>query len=338
MPSAIVTGVTGQDGAYLSEHLLNLGYEVIGLARPVSNPSTHNLDRLNISDKVVIKMMDLTDKGSIERLICKYKPSKLFNLAAQSFVSASFDCPAVTADINSMGVLRLLESVRNFSPETKFYQASTSEMFGRVQEVPQNENTPFYPRSPYGVSKLFAHWMTINYRESYDLFAVSGILFNHESPLRGRQFVTRKIVSHLVSIYLGLTEHPLALGNLEAKRDWGHAKDYVRGMYMMLDYKNPTDFVLATGETYSIREFVQKVCEILNFPIVWNGDGVDEIVVHKKTNKTIVCIDQKFYRPCEVDLLRGSPVKAEELLGWKREYNLSSLIEDMVKSEISFLS
>ena len=286
MPSAIVTGVTGQDGAYLSEHLLNLGYEVIGLARPVSNPSTHNLDRLNISDKVVIKMMDLTDKGSIERLICKYKPSKLFNLAAQSFVSASFDCPAVTADINSMGVLRLLESVRNFSPETKFYQASTSEMFGRVQEVPQNENTPFYPRSPYGVSKLFAHWMTINYRESYDLFAVSGILFNHESPLRGRQFVTRKIVSHLVSIYLGLTEHPLALGNLEAKRDWGHAKDYVRGMYMMLDYKNPTDFVLATGETYSIREFVQKVCEILNFPIVWNGDGVDEIMVHKKTNKT----------------------------------------------------
>lgn len=338
MPSAIVTGVTGQDGAYLSQHLLDLGYEVVGLTRPVSNPSTHNLDRLGISNDINIEMMDLTDKGSIERLICKHKPDKLFNLAAQSFVSASFDCPAVTADINSMGVLRLLESIRNFSPDTKFYQASTSEMFGKVQETPQSESTSFYPRSPYGVSKLFAHWMTVNYRESYGLFAVSGILFNHESPLRGKQFVTRKIISHLVRLSRGLTDLPLRLGNLEAKRDWGHAKDYVRGMNLMLDHQVPTDFVLATGQTFSIREFVQKVCGLLGFSLSWSGDGINEVGFDTNSQRVIICIDQKFYRPCEVDLLIGSPKKAEGLLGWQREYDLSGLIEDMVTSEIDLLN
>ena len=238
-PVAVITGVTGQDGAYLSRHLLEKGYQVIGLTRPVSNPATSNLDRLGITDQVQLETMDLTDKGSIERIISRHKPSKLFNLAAQSFVSASFNCPATTVDINSCGVLRLLESIRNFSPDTRFYQASTSEMFGKVQETPQSETTPFYPRSPYGVSKLFSHWMTINYRESYNLFAVSGILFNHESPLRGKQFVTRKIVSHLCRLKLGLTKEPLRLGNLDAQRDWGHADDYIKGMNLMLDQEVP---------------------------------------------------------------------------------------------------
>ena len=336
-PVAIVTGVTGQDGAYLSRHLLELNYHVIGLTRPVSNPSLTNLERLGIDQEILIEMMDLTDKGSIERIVSKYRPAKLFNLAAQSFVSASFNCPAVTADINSMGVLRLLESIRNFSPETRFYQASTSEMFGKVQEVPQSEKTPFYPRSPYGVSKLFAHWMTINYRESYDMYAVSGILFNHESPLRGRQFVTRKIVSHLCRLKLNQTDQPLRLGNLEATRDWGHADDYVKGMNLMLDQENPQDFVLATGVTTSIRKFVEKTAAYLEINLEWNGKDISETGCDNLSGKTIVKIDEKFYRPCEVDCLIGNPKNAEHTLGWKREYDLDGLIRDMVDKELSFI-
>ena len=278
---ALVTGVTGQDGAYLVRFLLQQGYEVTGVVRPVSNPSFSNLERLGVKDKVKIQTMDLTDKGSIERLIGNIKPHKVFNLAAQSFVSASFDCPATTAEINSMSVLRLLETIRNFSPETRFYQASTSEMFGKVQEVPQTELTPFYPRSPYGVSKLFSHWMTINYRESYDLFAVSGILFNHESPLRGKQFVTRKIVSHLVALKNGLIDSPLKLGNLEATRDWGHADDYIKGMYLMLENNKPQDYVLATGRTTSIRKFAEVVSSLLSFDLVWEGEGLMNVVTTK---------------------------------------------------------
>ena len=336
-PVAVVTGVTGQDGAYLSQHLLELGYSVIGLTRPISNPLTANLDRLGITKDIIISTIDLTDKGSIERIVSSHRPQKLFNLAAQSFVTASFDCPYTTADINSMGVLRLLETIRNFSPETKYYQASTSEMFGRVQEIPQTELTPFHPRSPYGVSKLFSHWMTINYRESYNLYAVSGILFNHESPLRGKQFVTRKIVSHLTRLRLGLINEPLFLGNLDAKRDWGHAADYVVGMNLMLDQSKAEDYVLATGETHSIRQFVAKAAHYLNFALEWQGEGLNEIGINSLTGEHLVCIKKEFYRPCEVDLLLGSPVKAEQKLGWERRFNLDLLIKDMVDSEMSLV-
>ena len=337
MKTAVITGITGQDGAYLAEHLLQGGYDVIGVARPVSNPSTENLDRLGITNSVSIKTLDLTDKGSIERVVSTYKPEKLFNLAAQSFVSASFNCPAVTSEINSMGVVRILETLRNFSPQTKFYQASTSEMFGKVQAVPQNESTPFYPRSPYGISKLFSHWMTINYRESYQLYAVSGILFNHESPLRGKQFVTRKIISHLAKLKLKMVSTPLMLGNLSARRDWGHAKDYVAGMNLMLDQKSPEDFVLATGQTYSIREFVEKVCQYLGFDLAWTGEALHEKGIDTQSGELLVCINESFYRPCEVDLLRGDPSKAEKLLGWKRKFDINSLIADMIDHEILHL-
>ena len=334
---ALVTGVTGQDGAYLVRFLLQQGYEVTGVVRPVSNPSFSNLERLGVKEKVKIQTMDLTDKGSIERLIGQIKPHKVFNLAAQSFVSASFDCPATTAEINSMSVLRLLETIRNFSPETRFYQASTSEMFGKVQEVPQTELTPFYPRSPYGVSKLFSHWMTINYRESYDLFAVSGILFNHESPLRGKQFVTRKIVSHLVALKNGLVDSPLKLGNLEATRDWGHADDYIKGMYLMLENNKPQDYVLATGRTTSIRKFAEVVSSLLSFDLVWEGEGLDERGYDKTSGRLLISIDENFYRPCEVDCLIGNPQKAERELNWKREYSLELLIDDMIKGEQQLL-
>ena len=337
MKTAVITGITGQDGAYLAEHLLKDGYNVIGVARPVSNPSTDNLDRLGITNSVSIETLDLTDKGSIERVVSTHKPEKFFNLAAQSFVSASFNCPAVTSEINSMGVIRILETLRNFSPQTKFYQASTSEMFGKVQAVPQNESTPFYPRSPYGISKLFSHWMTINYRESYNLYAVSGILFNHESPLRGKQFVTRKIISHLVRRKLQKISSPLMLGNLSARRDWGHAKDYVAGMNLMLDQANPEDFVLATGKTYSIREFVEKVCEYLGFQLVWTGEDLHEKGIDTQSGELLVCIDELFYRPCEVDLLQGDPTKAEKLLGWKRKFDINGLIADMIHHEIEYL-
>ncbi len=338
LKTAVITGITGQDGAYLASHLLEEGYKVIGVSRPISNPSTENLERLKIANDVLIETLDLTDKGSIERVLVNHQPEKFFNLAAQSFVSASFQCPAVTAEINSMGVVRILETIRNFSCRTKFYQASTSEMFGKVQEVPQNESTPFYPRSPYGVSKLFSHWMTINYRESYSLYAVSGILFNHESPLRGKQFVTRKIVLHLAKLSLGLIDAPLRLGNLEARRDWGHAKDYVKGMNLMLEQSSPQDFVLASGKTHSIREFVQMVSDELGLFIIWEGNALDEKGINSKTGKLLVEIDKSFYRPCEVDMLIGDPSKAERILGWKRQFDLSALINDMVESEINLLT
>lgn len=337
MDTVVITGITGQDGAYLADHLLSLGYNVVGVTRPVSNPSTENLDRLGITDRLSLQTLDLTDKGSIERVIFKLQPAKFFNLAAQSFVSASFSCPTSTAEINSMGVIRVLETLRNFSPHTRFYQASTSEMFGKVLAVPQNESTPFYPRSPYGISKLFSHWMTINYRESYNLYAVSGILFNHESPLRGRQFVTRKIITHLVRRKLKNISSPLMLGNLSARRDWGHAKDYVVGMNLMLDQANPEDFVLATGKTYSIRQFVEKVCEYLGFQLGWTGEALHEKGIDTQSGELLVGIDKAFYRPCEVDLLRGDPSKAEKLLGWKRKFDINSLIADMVDNEIDYL-
>ena len=336
--SVVITGITGQDGAYLAKHLLEQDYRVIGLSRPVSNPSYHNLKRLGIEDDVEKRTADLTDRGSIERVLLDHQPSKYFNLAAQSFVSASFECPSVTCDINSIAVLRVLEAIRNFSPHTRFYQASTSEMFGKVQSVPQNEQTPFYPRSPYGVSKLFAHWMTVNFRESYDMYAVSGILFNHESPLRGAQFVTRKVVSHLVRLRLGLSTDPLRLGNLNAERDWGHAADYVKGMNLMLDQEVPEDFVLATGVTSSIRDLVVLAAQCLGLDIEWIGEGLDEKGIDKSTQKVIVEVDPNFYRPCEVDQLLGDPAKAQRILGWEREYTFESLIDEMCKWESDLLS
>jgi GDPmannose 4,6-dehydratase len=277
--------------------------------------------------------MDLLELTNIMRTIEKTRPDEVYNLAAQSFVQVSFEQPMLTADIDAMGVLRLLEALRAIKPDTKFYQASTSEMFGHVQEIPQTEKTPFYPRSPYAVSKLFAHWMTINYRESYNMFACSGILFNHESPLRGLEFVTRKITCGIARIKLGLQDK-IVLGNMDSKRDWGYAKEFVEGMWLMLQQKSPDDYVLATGETHTVRDFVETAFRFAGFDIAWKGEGVDTKGVDKKSGKTFVEISQDFYRPAEVDILIGNPQKAREKLGWKPVTKFQALVGMMVEADI----
>lgn len=335
MKTAIITGITGQDGAYLSELLLQKGYTVYGTYRRAASTNFWRMDELGITKHPNLHLVeyDLTDLSSTIRLLEKAQPSEFYNLAAQSFVGVSFDQPITTAEITGVGVLNVLEAIRIVNPKIRFYQASTSEMFGKVQEIPQRETTPFYPRSPYGVAKLYAHWMTINYRESYDIFGTSGILFNHESPLRGQEFVTRKITNSIARIKLG-KQDVLELGNMDAKRDWGFAKDYVEGMYLMLQVDEPDTFVLATNRTETVRDFVSLSCSAVGIDIEWKGKEEDEIGIDTKTGKTIVKINPQFYRPAEVELLIGDPLKAKEKLGWEPKTSLEDLCKMMVDADI----
>jgi len=333
--NAVVTGITGQDGAYLAELLLEKGYTVHGTYRRTASTNFWRIEELGIRNNPDLHLVeyDLTDLGSNIRLLEKAKPDEVYNLAAQSFVAVSFDQPLTTAKITGLGVVCLLEAIRIVNPKIKFYQASTSEMFGKVQEIPQTENTPFHPRSPYGVAKVYAHWMTINYRESYDIFGSSGILFNHESPLRGLEFVTRKITDGLARVKLGKQEC-IELGNLSAKRDWGYAKDYVEGMWRMLQADSPDTFVLATGRTESVRDFVEMSCKALDIDIVWQGVGRDEIGIDDKTGATIIKINPEFFRPAEVELLIGNPEKAKKVLGWEPATTLEELCAMMVRDDL----
>lgn len=336
MKRAIVTGITGQDGAYLAKYLLENGYTVYGGYRRLSTPNFWRLNDLGIDkdSNLVFVEMDMADFSSIFSIVHKIKPDEIYNLAAQSFVKVSFDQPALTTEVNSLGVLNILETIRIIDRKIKFYQASTSEMFGKVQETPQSETTPFYPRSPYAVSKLYAHWLTVNYSESYNIFASSGILFNHESPLRGIEFVTRKITDSIAKLKCGLIDS-FKLGNLDAKRDWGHARDYVVGMHKILTYKQPETFVLATGKTYSVRDFLEMTLKNAQIDFSKIGSGLDERYVDNSTNKTIVSIDKDFYRPAEVDLLLGDSSKAKDLLGWVPSTSLDDLCYEMFQADLS---
>lgn len=331
---ALITGIRGQDGAYLAKFLLEKGYVVYGADRRSGDASFWRLRELGIEKDVKIVYMDLLELTNIMRVIEKVKPDEVYNLAAQSFVQVSFEQPILTAEVDALGVLRLLEALRQIKPDTKFYQASTSEMFGKAKEIPQNEETPFYPRSPYGVAKLFGHWITVNYRESYNMFACSGILFNHESPLRGLEFVTRKITYSLARIKYGLQEK-LVLGNLEAKRDWGYAPEYVEAMWLMLQQKEPDDYVIGTGETHSVKEFVEKAAEIAGFKIEWEGDGINTKGVDKKSGRVIVEVSPEFYRPAEVDILVADPSKAKEKLGWQPRTSFEELVRIMMEADLN---
>ena len=331
---ALITGVTGQDGAYLSKLLVKKGYKVYGTARRGASEKFSRLEFLNIKNKINIIDFDLLELSNIQKIIKEIEPDEIYNLAAQSFVPTSFELPILTSDINSLGVVRLLDSIVNINKDIKFYQASTSEMFGKVTETPQSETTSLYPRSPYGVSKVFSHHMTINYRESYDLFACSGILFNHESPLRGYEFVTKKITRGLTKIKNG-SQDCLYLGNLEAKRDWGHAADYVVAMNMIMNNNKPDDFIVSSETTSTVKDFVDKSLIALNFDYEWEGEGLEKVVINKLNNKPIVKIDKKLFRPAEVDLLVGDSSKIKKELNWKPMYTLDSLIEEMIAFEIN---
>ncbi len=335
MKTAIITGITGQDGAYLAELLLSKGYHVYGTYRRTSSVNFWRLEELGVAQHPHLSLVeyDLTDFGNTLRLIQSAKPSEIYNIAAQSFVGVSFEQPVTTGQISGIGPVHILEAIRILDPSIRFYQASTSEMFGKVQAVPQDETTPFYPRSPYGVAKLYAHWMTVNYRESYDIFASSGILFNHESPLRGQEFVTRKITDSLAKIALGKLD-VLELGNLDAKRDWGFAKEYVEGMWRMLQADKADTYVLATGRTESVRTFVEAAARASGFDLVWEGEQDKEVGQDRKSKKEIVRVNPRFYRPAEVDLLLGSPRKAEEELGWKHKTTLDELCQMMVEADL----
>lgn len=331
-----MTGITGQDGAYLAELLLMKGYLVYGTYRRTSSVNFWRIEELGIHHHPNLKLVeyDLTDLSSSIRLLETTQAIEVYNLAAQSFVGVSFEQPLATAAITGLGPVHLLEAIRIVNPKIKFYQASTSEMFGKVQSIPQVEETPFYPRSPYGVAKLYAHWMTVNYRESYDIFGASGILFNHESPLRGREFVTRKITDSVAKITLGQLDS-LELGNMDAKRDWGFAKDYVEGMWLMLQASEPDTFVLATNRTETVRDFVTMAFKATDVALEWNGSGENETAVCVKTGKTLVCVNPKFYRPAEVELLIGDPAKAKKMLGWEPKTTLENLCEMMVVSDLN---
>lgn len=335
MKKAIVTGVTGQDGAYLAAFLLEKGYKVFGTYRRSSTVNFWRVEYLGVQGHSNFELVeyDLTDQSSALRLMKKIMPDEVYNLAAQSFVGVSFDQPIATAEITGLGPVNLLEAIRQAAPKAKFYQASTSEMFGKVQAIPQTEDTPFYPRSPYGAAKLYAHWMTVNYRESYDLFACSGILFNHESPLRGKEFVTRKVTDAVARIKLGLQEN-LELGNLSAKRDWGYAKEYVEGMWKMLQVDEPDTYILASGRTETVRDFVTMAFKAVDIEIKWQGSGLDEMGHCADSGRTLVRVNQAFYRPAEVDILIGSSAKAEQKLGWKAETSLESLCKMMVEADL----
>jgi len=335
MKIAVVTGITGQDGAYLAELLLEKGYKVYGTYRRTSSVNFWRIEELGIAKHENLHLVeyDLTDLAASIRLLSETKATEIYNLAAQSFVGVSFDQPITTAEITGIGPLNLLEAIRIINPKIRFYQASTSEMFGKVQAIPQIESTPFYPRSPYGVAKLYAHWITVNYRESYDIFACSGILFNHESPLRGREFVTRKITDTVAKIKLGLTDI-LELGNLDAKRDWGFAKEYVEGMWRMLQADKPETYVLATNRTETVRDFVTMAFKAAGINILFSGKDESEVGKDAATGNILVRINPKFYRPAEVELLIGNPEKAFAELGWKPETSLEKLCEMMVEADL----
>ncbi len=337
MKKAIITGITGQDGSYLAELLLEKGYEVHGLIRRSSSFNTARIEHLyqdphQKNTRLFLHYNDLSDSSNISRLIAKIKPDEIYNLGAQSHVRVSFDQPEYTSDIVALGTLRILDAIRESGVKTKFYQASSSEMFGEVQEIPQRETTPFYPRSPYGCAKVYGYWITKNYRESYNMFAVNGILFNHESPRRGETFVTRKITLGLTRIRLGLMD-TLYLGNLDAKRDWGYAKDYVEGMWKMMQVKKPDDFVLATNETHTVREFIEECAKLLGFKLAWKGKGVKERGIDAHTGKTIIAIDPRYFRPAEVDLLIGDYTKAKKALGWKPKTTFKELVKIMTDAD-----
>lgn len=342
MKKALITGITGQDGSYLSELLLEKGYEVHGIIRRASSFNTWRINHLykdpHEANGFRLHYGDMTDSSSLIHLLQEIKPDEIYNLAAQSHVQVSFEVPLYTAETDALGVLRLLEAIHILGMEnkTKLYQASTSEMFGQAKETPQSETTPFNPRSPYGAAKVYAYWIIKNYREAYNIFACNGILFNHESPRRGQTFVTRKITMALAKIKLGLQDK-LYLGNLESKRDWGYAKEYVEAMYLMLQQDNPDDYVIATGETHSVREFVEAACNTLSIPLRWDGKGLKEKGINKKTGKTIIEIDSNYFRPTEVDLLLGDISKAKEKLGWEPKTKFRDLVKIMVESDLSLL-
>ncbi len=336
---ALITGITGQDGSYLAELLLEKGYEVHGIKRRSSSFNSSRIDHIYKNEKNKNKFFlhygDLTDSLNIVRIIKEINPCEIYNLGAMSHVKVSFESPEYTADADGIGTLRILEAIRllGMEKEIKFYQASTSELFGLVRETPQSELTPFYPRSPYGVAKLYAYWITVNYRESYDMFACNGILFNHESPRRGETFITRKITRAACRIKLG-TQEKLFVGNIDAKRDWGHAKDYVEGMWRILQQKKPDDYILATGITTSVRKFIEMTFSNLGIEIVWNGKGLDEKGIDKKTGKILIEIDKQYFRPAEVDLLLGNPTKANKILNWKPKYTLEELCKEMIEEDM----
>jgi GDPmannose 4,6-dehydratase len=335
MTTAIITGITGQDGAYLAQLLIEKGYTVYGTYRRTSSVNFWRIEDLGIASHPNLKLVecDLTDLSANIRLVQSAQPDEVYNLAAQSFVGVSFDQPVTTAEITGVGALNLLEAIRVVNPKIRFYQASTSEMFGKVQAIPQTESTPFYPRSPYGVAKLYAHWITVNYRESYNMFACSGILFNHESPLRGQEFVTRKITNTMARIKLGLQD-TLELGNLDAKRDWGFAKEYVEGMWRMMQAKEADTFVLATNRTETVRDFATMAAKAAGFDLVWQGSEENEGGIDRASNRAIVKINPRFYRPAEVELLIGDPKKARDELGWEPKTTLEQLCQMMVEADI----
>ena len=337
---ALITGVTGQDGAYLSELLLEKGYEVHGVKRRSSLFNTARIDHLYADPHIDHRRFhlhygDLTDSTNLIRIVQETQPDEIYNLAAQSHVQVSFETPEYTANSDALGTLRILEAIRilGLTQKTRFYQASTSELYGLVQEVPQRETTPFYPRSPYAAAKLYAYWITVNYREAYNMFASNGILFNHESPLRGETFVTRKITRAAARIYLGL-EKKLYLGNLDAKRDWGHARDYVEGMWRIMNHTEADDFVLATGETHTVRSFVEKAFNAVDIAVAWTGSGVEEKGIRKDTGEVLVEVDPRYFRPTEVDLLIGDPSKAKEKLGWTATCTLDEMVSEMVADDV----
>lgn len=328
---ALITGITGQDGSYLAEFLLEQGYKVYGLKR---RTSTANLERIkHILDYITLVPGDMLDQGSLVEVISRVNPDEVYNLAAQSFVPTSWEQPLLTGEVTALGVTRILEAIRRVNPEIRFYQASSSEMFGNVQEVPQNEKTPFYPRSPYGVAKLYGHWITVNYRESYGMFCCSGILFNHESPRRGLEFVTRKITHGVARIYFGL-DNEIRLGNLDAKRDWGYAGDYVQAMWLMLQQDQPDDYVIATGVAHSVREFAELAFKVVGIDIRWEGRGVEEKGVDARTGRVLVRVDPQLFRPAEVPLLVGDATKAREVLRWKPKVSFEELVQMMVESDL----
>ncbi|MBI5683041.1 MAG: GDP-mannose 4,6-dehydratase [Deltaproteobacteria bacterium] len=340
MKKALITGITGQDGAFLAEFLLAKGYEVHGIKRRASSFNTARIDHLYRDPhekdvKLKLHYGDMTDSTNLIRIMQEVQPDEIYNLAAQSHVQVSFETPEYTANADALGTLRLLEAIRilGMTGKTKFYQASTSELYGKVQETPQKETTPFYPRSPYAAAKLYAYWITVNYREAYNIFACNGILFNHESPVRGETFVTRKITRAVARIKLGL-QRKLYLGNLDAKRDWGHAKDYIEGMWLVLQQDEPDDYVIATGEQHSVREFVKLAFKEVGIQIRWNGEGVEEKGVDVDSGKVLVEVDSRYFRPTEVDILLGDPAKAKRKLGWQPKVKFQELVSEMVREDL----